>query len=68
MWQVLDMFFTSKSKMGFSFKENLGVSHILKDREQAEKYVENIILWQKKSVILIVNELHFYYFCIHIIS
>lgn len=37
MWQVLDMFFTSKSKIGFSFKEKLGVSHILKDREQAEK-------------------------------
>lgn len=30
-------FFTSKSKIGFSFKEKLGVSHILKDREQAEK-------------------------------
>lgn len=26
-------FFTSKSKIGFSFKEKLGVSHILKDRE-----------------------------------
>ena len=35
MWQVLDMFFYFE--IGFSFKEKLGVSHILKDREQAEK-------------------------------
>lgn len=48
-------------------KEKLAVGHTPKEKT-GPKRVENIILGRNKSVILIVNELHFEYFCKYFVS
>lgn len=51
-------------KMKFKeLKEKLGVDHTPKEKTGPKESLEYNSLVENKSVILIVNELHFEYFC-----
>ena len=56
-------------KMKFKeLKEKLGVGHTPKKKNRPQRELEYNSLIENKNVILIVNELHFEYFCKYFVS